>query len=88
MIQLKDDESPTAEHVKQDVTADEAPDNVKDLSANAAEQGQGITGYEGLASWQTVKKFKLNAAICFLAAISAATEGCQIRFVKLSVDPS
>ncbi|RSL78605.1 hypothetical protein CEP52_003987 [Fusarium oligoseptatum] len=50
----------------------------KDLALDAASKGQGISGYETLSLWETVKAFKVNAAICFAVTFSAATDGYQI----------
>ena len=55
--------------------------DLKDLSATAVAQGQALSGYEHLSVWQTVWKFKVCSLLCFLAAVSSATEGYQIRFV-------
>jgi hypothetical protein len=49
-----------------------------DVVADAATQGQAITGFEHLTPWQTVKQFKMATALCFAAAFSAATDGYQI----------
>lgn len=72
------DEKPSAEERQ---VPNEAPDALKDLASSAAAQGQGLTGYENLSAWQTVKAFKINALICFFTALSAAAEGYQIQFV-------
>ena len=45
---------------------------------DAAAAGQVTTGYETLTLWQTAVKFKVAAAVCFLAAFSASTDGFQI----------
>ncbi|UPK93075.1 hypothetical protein LCI18_004010 [Fusarium solani-melongenae] len=50
----------------------------KDLALDAASKGQGISGYETLSLWETVKAFKVNTAICFAVTFSAATDGYQI----------
>lgn len=60
---------------------DEAVHVPKDLASEAAAAGQGLTGYEGLSVWGTIKAFKMNALICSLIAVSAATDGYQIGFV-------
>lgn len=52
--------------------------HVKEASMEAAAKGQGISGYEGLSLWQTVKAFKVNTLTCFIVAFSAATDGYQI----------
>lgn len=52
-----------------------------ELESDATTKGQGLTGYESLTVWETIKKFKLNAFICMLASVSAATDGYQIAFV-------
>jgi proteasome assembly chaperone (PAC2) family protein len=58
----------------------EIADDIKtsDVVADAAIQGQAISGYEGLTVSETVKHFKMATAICFAAAFSAATDGYQI----------
>jgi hypothetical protein len=48
------------------------------VAAEAVAQGQLTTGYEDLGVWQTIKRFKIASAICFFAALSAATDGYQI----------
>ncbi|KAL0931581.1 MFS alpha-glucoside transporter [Colletotrichum truncatum] len=53
----------------------------KNLSSEAAATGQGVSGYEDLSLWATVKKFKFNSFICFIVALSAATDGYQIGMV-------
>lgn len=53
-------------------------DRAKVAIADAASKGQGLSGFEELSAWQTVKLFKLNTFICFLVAISAAADGYQI----------
>lgn len=50
----------------------------KDLTSEAAARGQGISGYEELTPWETIKKFKMNAFVCFAITLSAATDGYQI----------
>lgn len=59
----------------------ENPDTPKDIAAEAAAKGQGVSGYETLTLWETVKTFKVNTAYCFLVAFSAATDGYQIGSV-------
>ncbi|EEU33411.1 uncharacterized protein NECHADRAFT_56685 [Fusarium vanettenii 77-13-4] len=76
------DEKPSAEERQ---VPNEAPDALKDLASSAAAQGQGLTGYENLSAWQTVKAFKINALICFFTALSAAAEGYQIQLVGVIV---
>ncbi|KAF6802055.1 MFS alpha-glucoside [Colletotrichum sojae] len=44
----------------------------------AIAQGQITSGYETLTLWQTVKKFRLVSFVCFMAALSAATDGYQV----------
>ncbi|KAJ4074923.1 hypothetical protein NW760_015443 [Fusarium oxysporum] len=53
----------------------------KELTSEAAARGQGISGYEELTPWETIKKFKMNAAVCFAVTVSAATDGYQIGYV-------
>lgn len=60
----------------------ENPDTPKDIAVEAAAKGQGISGYETLSLWETVRTFKVNSAYCFLMAFSAATDGYQIGLVS------
>jgi hypothetical protein len=55
-----------------------APTTAKDVVADAADKGQGLTGYESLTWWQTVLKFKISSLVCFMVAISGGTDGYQI----------
>ncbi|KAJ4231878.1 hypothetical protein NW757_013847 [Fusarium falciforme] len=52
--------------------------NSEGLALDAAAQGQGVSGFETLTWWETVKAFKVTAAICFAVTFSAATDGYQI----------
>lgn len=61
---------------------DEAISAPKNMSAEAAARGQGISGYESLSPWQTILHFKMNALICFAITFSAATDGYQIGYVE------
>ncbi|EEU48068.1 uncharacterized protein NECHADRAFT_31847 [Fusarium vanettenii 77-13-4] len=71
----KVDEKPVpVEHVDNDVVTTKE----KTLSSEAAAAGQGVSGYETLTLWETVKKFKVNTLICFMVTLSAATDGYQI----------
>lgn len=54
----------------------------KDLALDAASKGQGVSGYETLSLWETVKAFKVNAAICLAVTFSAATDGYQIGYLE------
>ncbi|KAH7024103.1 general substrate transporter [Ilyonectria destructans] len=74
-------EKSPADIVEHREAADEAAHESKNLSSEAAARGQGLTGYENLSVWETVKAFKMNALICFLVTISAATDGYQIGLV-------
>ncbi|TEA12032.1 MFS transporter fmqE [Colletotrichum sidae] len=56
----------------------ETPMKPAELVSEAIAQGQITSGYETLTLWQTVKKFKLVSIVCFLAALSAATDGYQV----------
>lgn len=49
-----------------------------EIVSEALAQGQITSGYETLTLWQTVKKFKLVSFVCFMAAVSAATDGYQV----------
>ncbi|KAL4907750.1 hypothetical protein BDW74DRAFT_166402 [Aspergillus multicolor] len=62
-------------------TVDDGPTKELKIGAEAAAHGQGTTGYETLSIWQTAKKFKMNALICFLVTVSAATDGYQIALI-------
>ncbi|RSL50195.1 hypothetical protein CEP54_012051 [Fusarium duplospermum] len=68
----------TAQAVEQAHDTTKTAPNLDQLTSSAEAQGQGLTGYEHLSIWQTIKKFKLASTICFVAAISAAAEGYQI----------
>ncbi|OBR14265.1 MFS alpha-glucoside transporter [Colletotrichum higginsianum IMI 349063] len=50
----------------------------KHASLDAAAKGQGVSGYETLTPWETMKAFKLCSATCLAVAFSAATDGYQI----------
>ncbi|KAG7108624.1 MFS transporter fmqE like protein [Verticillium longisporum] len=52
--------------------------DAKEASMEAAAMGQGISGFETLSLWETIKAFKVCTATCFLVAFSAATDGYQI----------
>ncbi|KAH6971379.1 general substrate transporter [Ilyonectria sp. MPI-CAGE-AT-0026] len=52
--------------------------NSEELALDAAAQGQGVSGFESLTWWETVKAFKVTVAICFAVTFSAATDGYQI----------
>ncbi|KAL2813348.1 major facilitator superfamily domain-containing protein [Aspergillus cavernicola] len=50
----------------------------KPLEMETAAMGQGLSGYETLGLWETVKAFKMTTFICFMVCFSAATDGYQI----------
>lgn len=50
----------------------------KEASMEAAAKGQGVSGYETLGLWETIKSFKVCTLVCFMVAFSAATDGYQI----------
>ncbi|KAH6689842.1 sugar transporter [Plectosphaerella plurivora] len=50
----------------------------KEASMEAAAKGQGVSGYETLGLWETIKAFKVCTLVCFMVAFSAATDGYQI----------
>lgn len=52
--------------------------NAEELALDNAAQGQGVSGFENLTWWETVKAFKVTVAICFAVTFSAATDGYQI----------
>jgi hypothetical protein len=83
MSHTKEDDTPapTVEQIEGIGHSSQTPEDLKGLPSTAAAHGQGLTGYEHLGVWASIKKFKVAFAICFLAAISAAAEGYQIRFV-------
>lgn len=54
------------------------PPDLKETSMHAAAVGQGLSGYEELSLWQTVRRFKVCALTCFVVAFSAVTDGYQI----------
>ncbi|KAH3957097.1 hypothetical protein HBH70_187800 [Parastagonospora nodorum] len=64
----------SAQHIEEHGMTHDA----KDAAIDAAAQGQTVVGYETLTVWQTVKTFKVSTAVCFAAALSAATDGYQI----------
>ncbi|KAM5346315.1 hypothetical protein ACJ41O_009320 [Fusarium nematophilum] len=75
-------EKTPADAIEQRETVDsEAPQNAKDVVADAAARGQGLGGYENLSIWETIKTFKMNSIICMLVAFSSATDGYQIGLV-------
>ncbi|KAL2811391.1 general substrate transporter [Aspergillus granulosus] len=43
-----------------------------------AASGLGLSGYETLGLWETVKAFKMSTFVCFMVCFSAATDGYQI----------
>ncbi|SPJ78670.1 probable maltose permease (MalP) [Fusarium torulosum] len=49
-----------------------------DLAAEAATQGQALSGYEHLSFWETVRTFKMASLVCLLSAFSAGADGYQI----------
>lgn len=53
-----------------------------DLAAEAIAQGQALSSYENLTFWETVRTFKMAAAICFVSAFAAATDGYQMAYVS------
>lgn len=53
-----------------------------DLAAEAIAQGQALSGYENLTFWETVRAFKMAAAICLISAFAAAADGYQIAYVS------
>jgi hypothetical protein len=69
------------EHVDRTAIGDEGPLSAKDVTFDATARGQGVSGYETLTLWQTVKAFKVNAAVCFAVTFSGATDGYQIGYV-------
>ncbi|RSM14737.1 hypothetical protein BHE90_014669 [Fusarium euwallaceae] len=68
----------TAQAVEEAQNTTKTAPNFEELTSTASAQGQGLTGYEHLSIWETIKKFKMASLICFVAAISAAAEGYQI----------
>ncbi|PSK46132.1 hypothetical protein B9Z65_5100 [Elsinoe australis] len=70
-----EDEKVAAQHID---NTDEPHLTGKDAVHEAAAQGQGLSGYETLSLWATVKAFKMCTFYCALAAFSAATDGYQI----------
>lgn len=75
------DDKPVAAATEQHEDVGVDPQDVSEkhiAEANAAAHGQITTGYESLSVWQTVKTFKMASAICFLTALTAASDGYQI----------
>jgi hypothetical protein len=64
------------EHIEDSIKPGEA-------AADAAAQGQAVSGYEGLSLWETIKTFKIATMVCFAAAFSAATDGYQIGYAAI-----
>ncbi|KAJ3454845.1 hypothetical protein MRS44_013445 [Fusarium solani] len=62
-------------------TANEAAQAPNDIASDAAAKGQGLTGFESLSVWETIKTFKMNCLLCFLVSFSAATDGYQIALI-------
>jgi NADH:ubiquinone oxidoreductase subunit F (NADH-binding) len=75
---------PTPDVVHAETVNDDAIPNDKALQ-DAATRGQGLTGYETLTPWETMKKFKACTAYVFIAAIAAGADGYQIGFVHSSL---
>ncbi|KAH6697288.1 general substrate transporter [Plectosphaerella plurivora] len=78
------DEKPMAAATEQHEDVGVDPQDVSEkhiAEANAAAHGQITTGYESLSVWQTVKTFKMASAICFLTALTAASDGYQISLI-------
>ncbi|CEN60929.1 hypothetical protein ASPCAL07600 [Aspergillus calidoustus] len=67
---VKETPTPSAEH--RDVV-DGNP-----LEKEHAASGLGLSGYETLGLWETVKAFKMTTFVCFMMCFSAATDGYQI----------
>ncbi|KAL2843339.1 general substrate transporter [Aspergillus pseudoustus] len=83
MSHTKKEDTPaaTVEQIEATSHTGQSPEDLKGLSSTATAHGQGLTGYEHLGVWASIKKFKVASAICFLTAISAAAEGYQISLV-------
>ncbi|KAL0942058.1 MFS alpha-glucoside transporter [Colletotrichum truncatum] len=64
-----------------DEAGNEAARTTKEISIEAEAKGQGVTGYEELTPWQTVKQLKFVCLICFAVTFSAATDGYQVGMV-------
>ncbi|KAL2802022.1 general substrate transporter [Aspergillus granulosus] len=79
MANAKTEKNP-ADAINQETLTDGVTQAQK-VTAEAAARGQGTTGYETLTVWQTVKKFKMNALVCFAVTFSAATDGYQIGII-------
>ncbi|KAF1949814.1 MFS general substrate transporter [Byssothecium circinans] len=79
-MMAKDEKSPAqVVELRENVKEDELTRN--DTVTNALAKGQGISGYESLTVWETIKAFKMNALLCCLASVSAATDGYQIALI-------
>jgi hypothetical protein len=77
---VKETPTPSAEH--RDVV-DGNP-----LEKEHAASGLGLSGYETLSLWETVKAFKMTTFVCFMMCFSAATDGYQIGCVSYRSDIS
>jgi hypothetical protein len=69
----------TPDVVHAETVGDDAIPNDKALQ-DAATRGQGLTGYETLTPWETMKKFRACTAYVFISAIAAGADGYQIGF--------
>jgi hypothetical protein len=71
----------TSDMLEHTVTADAGCLSSKQAALDAEAKGQGVSGYETLTLWQTLKAFKVNTAVCFAVTFSAAADGYQIGSV-------
>ncbi|KAM5349060.1 hypothetical protein ACJ41O_008883 [Fusarium nematophilum] len=71
---LAQDEKVTLGAVEHQKAPGQCPQPTKDLASEATAKGQGVSGYETLGMWGTVKQFKYSTFICFIVALSSATD--------------
>jgi hypothetical protein len=73
-------ENETSAGVEHKETTTEAGHTPKEAVAEAAAQGQGVSGDENLSVWETARKFKMATFVCFMVTFSAAADGYSIGY--------
>ncbi|KAB5546914.1 sugar transporter [Coniochaeta sp. 2T2.1] len=68
----------TTDNLERAETVEDGRMDSKEALAEAAAKGQGVSGFETMSVWETVKAFKVVSAVCFIVCFSAATDGYQI----------
>ncbi|KAL3496922.1 general substrate transporter [Aspergillus germanicus] len=74
-------ENETSAGVEHKETTTEAGHTPKEAVAEAAAQGQGVSGDENLGVWETARKFKMATFVCFMVTFSAAADGYSIGMI-------